>query len=207
MIIKRRRAFTLIELLVVIAIIAILAAILFPVFARAREKARTTSCLSNVKEIVLAIRMYVDDYDQLIPYRYRTGYQLPCGTTNVAWPTLVQPYVKNSQIHLCLSDPGRVFIPYPPWPGAGACGYWGNSWGSYGMSEYVDGDQMSEITNPAEKIMIGDSDMYFYYARTTVYFLPQIERVARHSGGLNMGFVDGHAKWMQWEALANSPWW
>ena len=68
-----RRGFTLIELLVVIAIIAILAAILFPVFARAREKARQTSCLSNVKELALALLMYSQDYDETIPQRRVAG--------------------------------------------------------------------------------------------------------------------------------------
>jgi len=63
-----RRGFTLIELLVVIAIIAILAAILFPVFARAREKARQSSCLSNVKQLDLAVQMYIQDYDEMLPY-------------------------------------------------------------------------------------------------------------------------------------------
>jgi len=71
---RSRNGFTLIELLVVIAIIAILAAILFPVFARAREKARQTSCLSNLKQLSLAILMYAEDYDETLPY-----YQRPFG--------------------------------------------------------------------------------------------------------------------------------
>src|SRR5476651_819462 len=67
---RSRHGFTLIELLVVIAIIAILAAILFPVFARAREQARRTSCLSNMKQIGLALFMYAQDYDETLPERY-----------------------------------------------------------------------------------------------------------------------------------------
>src|SRR5579871_2552501 len=90
-----RHGFTLIELLVVIAIIAILAAILFPVFAKAREKARQTSCLSNQKQILLAWHMYAQDYDEtVIPYSSTGasgGYVYP-------WTLLIQPYSKNLQI-------------------------------------------------------------------------------------------------------------
>ena len=88
--------FTLIELLVVIAIIAILAAILFPVFARARENARRSSCQSNQKQILLGVLQYTQDYDELYPPRDATGVG--------AWPVMVQPYVKSTQIFQCPSD-------------------------------------------------------------------------------------------------------
>src|SRR5579862_613035 len=94
-----RSAFTLIELLVVIAIIAILAAILFPVFARARESARRTSCLSNVKETDLACLMYVQDYDETLPTMVRDVSTNPVPT--IDFPTLLQPYIKNTQIFYC----------------------------------------------------------------------------------------------------------
>src|SRR5687768_9352001 len=84
----KSRGFTLIELLVVIAIIAILAAILFPVFAQAREKARMTSCLSNMKQLGTGLMMYVQDYDQTYPrIRFRG--------TDYVWRNAVMPYVKN----------------------------------------------------------------------------------------------------------------
>src|SRR5271155_1792674 len=95
-----RRGFTLIELLVVIAIIAILAAILFPVFAQAREKARQTSCLSNLKQMSLAAKMYTQDYDEMT---------LACPVIDGAnqnngwWPQLVTPYVKSYQVMQCPS--------------------------------------------------------------------------------------------------------
>src|SRR6266516_950596 len=88
---RLRRGFTLIELLVVIAIIAILAAILFPVFAQAREKARATGCLSNGKQIALAISMYAQDYDETFPFDIQAA-----GTVNeVWWADVVQPYIKT----------------------------------------------------------------------------------------------------------------
>jgi len=109
-----RKAFTLIELLVVIAIIAILAAILFPVFAQARESARKASCLSNTKQLGLGIMMYVQDYDEVYPCNnWDTP---PLGITDtdsrdpkypaaIAWMWHVMPYIKNRQILVCPSDP------------------------------------------------------------------------------------------------------
>jgi prepilin-type N-terminal cleavage/methylation domain-containing protein/prepilin-type processing-associated H-X9-DG protein len=102
----RRRAFTLIELLVVIAIIAILAAILFPVFARAREQARKSSCLSNLKQIGSAILMYSQDYDEML-CPVQTG---SCGNvaTSYGWADLIFPYVKNEKVFDCPSATIRM---------------------------------------------------------------------------------------------------
>jgi prepilin-type N-terminal cleavage/methylation domain-containing protein/prepilin-type processing-associated H-X9-DG protein len=110
---RTRSGFTLIELLVVIAIIAILAAILFPVFAQAREAARKTSCLSNTKQIGLGVMMYVQDYDEMYPTNVWGG--APVGTTDnvlgkdtitaVHWVWQILPYIKNRQVFVCPSDP------------------------------------------------------------------------------------------------------
>src|SRR3954471_18682394 len=93
------KGFTLIELLVVIAIIALLAAILFPVFGRARENARRSSCQSNLKQIALGIKQYVQDYDERYPLEQAGG------ANRTGWAIQVQPYLKSSQIFQCPSEP------------------------------------------------------------------------------------------------------
>lgn len=99
---RTRRGFTLIELLVVIAIIAILAAILFPVFAQARDKARAASCLSNQKQLGLALVMYVQDYDEVYPLFYQ-------GWPKTGWANVIQPYIKSRMMYTCPSRPDRVW--------------------------------------------------------------------------------------------------
>lgn len=106
---KQARGFTLIELLVVIAIIAILAAILFPVFAQAREKARAISCLSNGKQIGLAFRMYAQDFDEVNVGSY--SYPNTWGECPMfIWADLIHPYIKNTQLFGCPTVPERYFV-------------------------------------------------------------------------------------------------
>src|SRR5205807_8555282 len=116
---KRSRGFTLIELLVVIAIIAILAAILFPVFAQARDKARQAACLSNMKQIGAAVMMYSQDYDEQMPYNYEyfwdaSGKQIP--NLLMWWQDLCRPYVKNEAVYSCPSLSPHIKYTYwrPP---------------------------------------------------------------------------------------------
>ena len=125
----RKAGFTLIELLVVIAIIAILAAILFPVFAQAREKARTTSCLSNIKQIALAFQMYLQDYDEVmvITMAQNTG---ASGFSPQWWSKLEEPYIKNWQIFRCPSSPDGRGI----WNSSNLA-WWAN-WSRFGTVGY-----------------------------------------------------------------------
>src|SRR6187402_2004180 len=113
---KLSKGFTLIELLVVIAIIAILAAILFPVFAQVREKARAISCLSNLKQIGLGLTQYSQDADEGLPPAW-IGYTTDPATSvgypgRARWMDVVQPYVKNTQIFTC-PDSNTKYVPVP----------------------------------------------------------------------------------------------
>lgn len=105
---RSKNGFTLIELLVVIAIIAILAAILFPVFAQAREKARATSCLSNIKQIMTGVKMYTQDYDENSLPGWYTVNSAGAAGTYVVWEELTLPYIKNQDIFFCPSAPRTV---------------------------------------------------------------------------------------------------
>src|SRR5262249_4316911 len=146
--------FTLIELLVVIAIIAILAAILFPVFAQARDKARGASCLSNAKQQALAFHMYAQDYDErTVPIYYGIWYPQPQPQGHHAWPTLLLPYVKSKDIYTCPSLPTANFdaggLNYAKAAGSNCtdlskCPEWEFPAGiGYGMNGYVAGRSLA----------------------------------------------------------------
>lgn len=109
-----RGGFTLIELLVVIAIIALLAAILFPVFARARENARRASCQSNLKQIGLGMTQYIQDYDEMmVPATYQTPFDPTYATDGRSWVDFIQPYVKSQQIFQCPSASTAALMTTP----------------------------------------------------------------------------------------------
>jgi prepilin-type N-terminal cleavage/methylation domain-containing protein/prepilin-type processing-associated H-X9-DG protein len=206
----RLKGFTLIELLVVIAIIALLAAILFPVFARARENARKSSCLNNVKQIGLGWAQYTQDYDELaIPYSDTGG----SGGRHFNWRFILQSYLKSTQVLKCPSSPGNVTI-------------------SYSMNGSVAGAgrALSDIQYPAQSPIFTDArgdgsniqSLGFFCpsntggqgatgrilqgaSATDWYVLPTgggwvgsnngLVDAIKHLDGMNITFCDGHAKW------------
>jgi prepilin-type N-terminal cleavage/methylation domain-containing protein/prepilin-type processing-associated H-X9-DG protein len=144
--VKVKSGFTLIELLVVIAIIAILASILFPVFARARENARRSSCQSNLKQIGLGLLQYVQDYDeQMISIYYgASGWDnVPASTGNYKWMDAVQPYIKSTQIFDCPSDTFATHGRYVQGNPSS-----NRAWGSYGINN-VHGNDPAPPTPPS----------------------------------------------------------
>ena len=153
---KKESAFTLIELLVVIAIIAILAAILFPVFGRARENARRSSCQSNLKQAALGVLQYSQDYDE----------RFPSGVTNnvpgsLGWATSIQPYVKSTQLFQCPSEPnGPSTTPTPPDTTSSYTDYYYNAMlsfnGDYANPDFSTGISLSAAINPTLTVMLGD---------------------------------------------------
>jgi len=194
-----RRGFTLIELLVVIAIIAILAAILFPVFARAREKARQSSCLSNIKQQGLAVLMYAQDYDETLPrHCYQPRPAIAFG--DWPWSYAVQPYTKNEQVFMCPSN--------SDWRNRSKfCGGYG-----YNLSTTPSGGtvgctnrRMAAITAPAGLIMITETGdganavawCGYWNVESDTGNPTYVHTTGRHNEGSNSCFVDGHAKWLK----------
>ena len=246
---RQAKGFTLIELLVVIAIIAILAAILFPVFAQAREKARSTSCLSNIKQLSMGVAMYVQDYDETFPHFDSNGPQMeiPAGGCFPgfeegggcwwSWMQTSYPYHKSLQIYQCTSRPHAAAPIYR---------------GNYGSNSNIltappaEGGNgpvaLAALGRPTERILALDSGAYtvnqdslrgacgnFWYIPGTVpanYDLntspacswghyPMYQELrgdavtGRHTNGVNIGYADGHAKWLKSSALMDKkaePW-
>jgi len=229
-----RRGFTLIELLVVIAIIAILAAILFPVFAQAREAARKTQCLSNVKQIATAYMMYLQDYDETFP-PHVTERTAPSGTPDTligrapfTYKTKLAPYVRNEGLFKCPSAPA--------WP-TPAAGQWyttdyGNNHNEANLPTstnqawyqanpdfgFNEGTTLATISFPARFILVGDAGRSDNTAsRGGMYPQPwafdvasQARFLPRHQGGGNIAYADGHAKWTKpektWSSITNNDW-
>ncbi|MEN6303815.1 MAG: DUF1559 domain-containing protein [Armatimonadia bacterium] len=193
-----RRGFTLIELLVVIAIIAILAAILFPVFAKAREKARQSSCLSNVKQLGLGVLSYAQDYDEMFP---RTA--ITVGAGNYGWETLIHPYIKNDQLFTCPSKSAVTWNSANPL-NFSTCGY--GYMGPNPAANSLSARAMGTVNSPSTCAMLADSPADNYYVidgtmdRTTDNGgSPE----PRHNDGANFCYVDGHSKWLNKTAYSS----
>ena len=207
MILYKRKGFTLIELLVVIAIIAILAAILFPVFARAREKARQASCQSNLKELVLAWQMYAQDFDEMpVPDSICDPGGTAMSSHGRYWCSgmgsnkyndtgipkgLLYPYIKNAQVFYCPSRGGSC----PD--GDGSSYHYGInrqgavSWMAYNnCTGYIIVAGLSDYESPAQTICMGDGGTSYHCIRRQAANYP----CDRHNGFANISFVDGHVK-------------
>jgi prepilin-type N-terminal cleavage/methylation domain-containing protein/prepilin-type processing-associated H-X9-DG protein len=190
-----KRGFTLIELLVVIAIIAILASILFPVFARAREKARQTSCLSNVRQLGTAFLSYAQDFDEMT-----CPVAIP-GDLHPFWQEDIYPYAHNTQINVCPSDVECVLT-----------GKTGETIASgYGVSCWHFGKPIGRYTHPADTFILGDSTVFRTHPSAacttlTVGTCGAADGTAsalkgRHNEMANVMFLDGHAKAMKPEVI------
>jgi prepilin-type N-terminal cleavage/methylation domain-containing protein len=143
--VRSRAGFTLIELLVVMAIIAILAAILFPVFATAREAARKTSCVSNARQLVTAVTMYAQDCEEELPFATFDS----AGMMTNSWMMDVSPYIKNGSIWKCPSDPN----PNNTWDGTRA-----DASVSYGYNFlFLNSRSLASVNKPSETILLMDS--------------------------------------------------
>jgi prepilin-type N-terminal cleavage/methylation domain-containing protein/prepilin-type processing-associated H-X9-DG protein len=223
----KRTGFTLIELLVVIAIIAILAAILFPVFAQARDKARGTTCLSNFKQLGTGVTMYMQDYDGAYPLAW---YGIP----QYGFDCVLQPYVKNTQVFDCPSNQTTPrywdgYVTYYHIPPPGIPGDYAMNGDLAARQGKVDREGLTEaaVQNPANTIMMteiwdtrgtnngGGKSKHTVKGVGSVYDGPEHEifttswndvctriPIKIHQGGSNYNFADGHAKFERVEATA-----
>lgn len=190
---RKHDGFTLIELLVVIAIIAILAAILFPVFARARENARKSNCISNLKQLSLGAYQYAQDYDETFPEAWATP-------AVYFWSYAIKPYVKNTDVFRCPSSSNHRYAEtYSEDRCYMSIGY--NAYFSQGRDR-----SLASMSYSADDVILGDTCNgpsasgyrgYEFYMSDSSRRCNQPETFAtRHMDGAVLGFADGHAKWM-----------
>lgn len=209
-----KKGFTLIELLVVIAIIAILAAILFPVFAQAREKARQTSCSSNEKQLTLGFLQYVQDYDERFPLG-RYGATSPptdpfgLNTVQIGWTTEIYPYVKSTQVYHCPDDTGTVATTGNNDQGTNVTAYTANQ---RVVQNCCNTTKLAVLNFPSVTFLLTESDTpqrntseggttadgSENWGGTLAQNLEsnQGSPLLRHGGGAEYSFTDGHVKWI-----------
>ena len=184
---QKLAAYTLVELLIVIAIIALLAAILFPAFARARENARRSSCQSNLKQISLAATQYIQDYDERFPLGITTD---DGGSFSNSFD-LLQPYLKSSQIGICPSDvePPSVNLHLP-----------GSKPVSYAANVKITTAPFLGENSPPSMAQVGQSarlPLIWDAINFSVDPVPDVRVMRRHLEGANCLFADGHVKWIK----------
>jgi prepilin-type N-terminal cleavage/methylation domain-containing protein/prepilin-type processing-associated H-X9-DG protein len=204
----RRSAFTLIELLVVIAIIAVLAAILFPVFAQAREKARQSTCLSNQRQFGLGVMMYVQDYDETYP----TGYHASNDNLKLpeVWFKQVQPYLKSVDVYRCPSGTSPAFpsLPYPLDYSANIHIFVPTTPDTY-LKLGFRPVRVANMDSPADYIVTAETSRTmnsyswalweFDWVRANwegVGYL-YAQAMTRHNGGMVVTLADGHSTWLR----------
>ena len=212
----RKLGFTLIELLVVIAIVAILAAILFPVFARAKEAAKRSACLSNLKQIGTAFTLYQNDWDDRLPDRrdlkaidYRPWTTWPPSDPRGGWAVeTLHPYTKNDQLWTCPSVKGST-MGEAVQVRQGESRYWLWRFDRTGPTVELDNfwgkspEQAVEDARAANNPTIGSpegvADVELavdpYFPRTIPTVAPELRGVSVHAGGRNRLYLDSHAKW------------
>ena len=217
----RREGFTFVELLVVIAILAILAAILFPVFGRARENARRAACQSNLKQIGLGLQMYVQDFDGRVPICVDNTSITPTDDWGYWWVTLFK-YTKNDQIFVCpnwrfTSTPSGL-QPYetPPDPNKPFLHY--GIVGTYVWNETMDGAPETRLTGtspdgrsygPAEVIAVaeGFNGSHIWKPEHVTPLENSEERLRYfHFDGTNVVYADGHVKWLKNSQMKRRAW-
>lgn len=196
-----RSGFTLIELLVVIAIIAILAGILFPVFAKAREKARQASCVSNLKQLATAHQMYSQDYDEMfVSVRLNvpgTNSPLRPGAQWTDWADMLYPYIKNAGVYVCPSD-----AEFRPTKGYGSSGGYALNWVYFANFQYV--LSTTVVKFPTETILFNDTAFGYYASGGEGGPAKNWARYIgwrRHTEMVNLAWVDGHVSAKRYDAI------
>ena len=220
---QTKKGFTLIELLVVIAIIAILAAILFPVFARARENARRSSCSSNLKQVGLGFQQYIQDYDEKYPLVAGGASGAlnvtPPANVQQGWAIQLQPYLKSSQIFQC---PSETNAPSAAVTSPTNANYGEANYSDYWYNSRLAGSSQARVDQVSSTVINGDgqngSAAYAFNGQNIlndgatpavtalVTTDPAVKTTIpasngdfglRHLDGLNYGFADGHVKWLK----------